>query len=317
MREQTDNKSLYKSYCDANTRVSIFESYHWLSALLEPEEWSVLLSFEKNGEVNAAWPVFKKSKLGIRKITIPALTPYIGPTIKYPSDLGQSKKTSYEKQLLNELIEQLPNSDELVFHSNPLFSNWLPFFWKGYSQTTRYTYTLPIQSYDSAIKRFKASLRRELKKAQKSLNTRPSSNFSSLHQIKLQDYSTKNMSLPYNEEYFLRIKQFVEETKQGCLHEAVNAEGKVIASMLFLWDSTYLYYHTGAVIPEFRNSGAMTLLMNIGIQLASEKQLQFNFEGSMVEGIERYFSSFGAVQTPYFRIEKTNNKLLKLLNAIR
>jgi lipid II:glycine glycyltransferase (peptidoglycan interpeptide bridge formation enzyme) len=317
MQPINKNKELYKAYCQLNKNITVFESFNWLNTLLKPNDWDVLLSFEKNGEVRAAWPIFHKSKFGIRKTTIPILTPYIGPIITYPSDLGKAKISSYEKQLLNELIKELPNVDESIFHTNPHFKNWLPFYWKGFKQTTRYTYTLPVQNFQETQKNFKSTLRRELKKAQKSLTLHSTQDYQTLHQIKVDDYNAKKISLPYNLSYFQKIQQFVEESNQGALFQARNSENLVVASMLFLWDEKYFYYHTGAVLPQFRNSGAMTLLMNKGIEMACEKNLQFNFEGSMVEGIERYFSSFGAFQTPYFRIEKTNNKLLKLFNALK
>ncbi len=37
----------------------------------------------------------------------------------------------------------------------------------------------------------------------------------------------------------------------------------------------------------------------------------------MILSIEKYFRSFGAVQKPYFTIEKINSKLLKLRNIIK
>ena len=39
----------------------------------------------------------------------------------------------------------------------------------------------------------------------------------------------------------------------------------------------------------------------------------FNFEGSMLPGVERYFRAFGGKQVPYFCLSKTNHPLLKLL----
>ena len=47
-------------------------------------------------------------------------------------------------------------------------------------------------------------------------------------------------------------------------------------------------------------------------KLAAEKGLQFNFEGSMVAAIERFFSAFGGTLTPYHHITHERSKLLKL-----
>ena len=82
---------------------------------------------------------------------------------------------------------------------------------------------------------------------------------------------------------------------------------------LLAWDADSAYYLAGAVDPKNKNTGAMSLLMWTAIQFSSGVTNQFNFEGGMVEPIERFFRSFGAKQTPYFEIRKTNSRLLKLL----
>ena len=39
--------------------------------------------------------------------------------------------------------------------------------------------------------------------------------------------------------------------------------------------------------------------------------------GSMIEDIEKFFRSFGAIPTPYSSITKNNNSKLKLINFVR
>ena len=73
-----------------------------------------------------------------------------------------------------------------------------------------------------------------------------------------------------------------------------------------------MHYLMGAADPGYHNSGAMSLLLWHGIQLASQKGLQFNFEGSMVPAIERFFSAFGGTLTPYHHITHERSKILKL-----
>jgi hypothetical protein len=36
----------------------------------------------------------------------------------------------------------------------------------------------------------------------------------------------------------------------------------------------------------------------------AERSDVFNFEGSMLPGVERFFREFGAIQTPYFTITR-------------
>jgi hypothetical protein len=53
------------------------------------------------------------------------------------------------------------------------------------------------------------------------------------------------------------------------------------------------------------------------IKFARSVTRQFNFEGSMIEPVERFFRAFGAVQTPYFQITKTNSRLLRLWQCLK
>jgi len=67
----------------------------------------------------------------------------------------------------------------------------------------------------------------------------------------------------------------------------------------------------GGGAPDLRNSGATSLCMWEAIQFAATVTKSFDFEGSMLETVERFFRAFGAKQTPYFAISKINSKLLK------
>ena len=53
------------------------------------------------------------------------------------------------------------------------------------------------------------------------------------------------------------------------------------------------------------------------IQFASTVTQRFDFEGSMMEPVEKFFRAFGATQTPYFSISKTPSRLLKTAIFLR
>jgi len=61
----------------------------------------------------------------------------------------------------------------------------------------------------------------------------------------------------------------------------------------------------------------MDLIQYESIKFALENNKQFDFEGSMLESIEKYFRSFGAVQKPYFQITKINSKILKVRECLQ
>ena len=92
-----------------------------------------------------------------------------------------------------------------------------------------------------------------------------------------------------------------------------NDKGLAVASVLLGWDAARVHYIAGALDPNFRSSGALSQLLWEGIKIASEKGLQFNFEGGMFESIEKYFRGFGAEPQPYFQMSKIDSKVLNLI----
>jgi hypothetical protein len=98
---------------------------------------------------------------------------------------------------------------------------------------------------------------------------------------------------------------------------AQDAQGRLHAAAYIVWDEQAAYYLMGGADPELRTSGATSLLMWEAIKFASTVTQTFDFEGSMIESIERFFRAFGAKQKRYFRVSKTNSLPLKMYQDVR
>jgi hypothetical protein len=61
-----------------------------------------------------------------------------------------------------------------------------------------------------------------------------------------------------------------------------------------------------------RTSGAASLCFWAAIKHAACTTGRFDFGGSMMKPVERFFRSFGATQIPYFCISKTPSLLLRM-----
>ncbi|MBL4586511.1 MAG: GNAT family N-acetyltransferase [Flavobacteriales bacterium] len=307
------NKQHFKNHCQAHPEIPLFLQYDWMEIAVKPEQWDVAL-VEAGNEIQAFMPYFKKRKLKFDIITVAPLTPYMGPWIHYPEGQKESTRLSYEKKLFDKLLAQLPKTDKFIQYFHPAITNWLPFYWKGFEQSTRYTYIIDdLTDVEKLYEDLQGNIRREISKAKKQLLIIESDEISTLHSLKEKDYSTKGEQLNYSKTYFENIHRKLTEKKCCKTWVAKDKNDKPVASLLLVWDADSAYYLAGAVDPTNRNTGAMSLLMWTAIQFSSGVTNAFNFEGSMVEPIERFFRSFGAKQTPYFEIRKTDSKLLKLL----
>jgi hypothetical protein len=89
------------------------------------------------------------------------------------------------------------------------------------------------------------------------------------------------------------------------------------AGIYVVWDEQSAYYLMGGGDPELRSSGATSLCMWEAIKFVSTKTKSFDFEGSMIERVERFFRAFGAIQTPYFSITKTDSRVFKIAQIAR
>ena len=125
------------------------------------------------------------------------------------------------------------------------------------------------------------------------------------------------MKIPYNFNFIKIIHDKCLENKACKLFFANDKTGKAIAAIFLIYDSKTVYYLMGGIDPEYKDLGGMNALMIEGIKFALETNRTFDFEGSMVENIEKYFRSFGSTQRPYFNIFKTNSNFLKTINYLK
>ena len=92
---------------------------------------------------------------------------------------------------------------------------------------------------------------------------------------------------------------------------ATDENGNNHAALLLVWDKHSAYYLIGGSDSNYRNSEAMSLLMWKAIEKASLMVDNFDFEGTMLESVERFIRGFGGEQTPYYQLVKSKPKWLK------
>ena len=309
------NKEKYIKLCEKESSISIFSQYWWLDIV--SNNWDVVL-VEKGGEVVASFPYTIRDIFIFKVSLLPQHTPKLGIWIKYPKNQKYTTKLSYEKEIFTNLIEELPEVDYFAQAFDPSITNWLAFYWKGYKQTTRYTYIIDDLSDMEKIKsNFRSNIKTDIKKAQKrDIYIEKNDNIEEFYQVASKTFSRQDLKMKYSLESLEKLYKECKKREQGQIFLARDKEGNIHAGAFLVWDSNSAYYLKGGGDPEYRNSGATSLLMWEMIQFASTVTKKFDFEGSMIEPIERFFRAFGAKQTPYFSIYKTKNRFIDLIYNI-
>jgi len=310
------NKEKYRKFCEKEKNIPIFSKDWWLDSVCGEANWDVVL-VEKGQEIFASLPYIKTKRTVFEMISMPKLTQTMGVYIKYPPKQKYYKRLSWEKDMMSKLIDGLPKVDTFSQNFDKSITNWLPFYWAGYEQTTRYTYVVENMTIEELEKNLETDIRRRRRKAYEAgVEVYESHDVEKFYELNTMTFKRQGREVPYSFDF---VKKLYESCK---LNDAVKMyfakyEGNIIAVNFLIYDENTVYYLMGGIHPDFKDLGGMDIVQFESIKFALESGRAFDFEGSMIESIEKYFRSFGAVQKPYFNITKTNSKLLQIRQVVK
>ena len=286
---------------------TLFQQPWWLDTVA-PGRWDVATSI-KGEEIRGRLPYLQTSKMGFTFSMLPPLTPRLGPWIQ-PSEGKYANRLSNEKRILDELIEGLPECDYFKQSFDYHIENWLPFYWAGFSQTTRYTYVLDdISDPEQVWEGIQGNIRREIKKARKQVSVEETGDIEELWNLHKLTFERQNSETNHSKEEVKRVADAATSRNSGKVFIARDNEEKPHAAIFVVWDQQSAFYLLGGADPELRNSGASSLLLWHAIQHVANKTQKFDFEGSMLKPIERFFRGFGARQKRYFHITRMSKRM--------
>jgi lipid II:glycine glycyltransferase (peptidoglycan interpeptide bridge formation enzyme) len=305
-------KNRYTHFCNHENSIPLFSQAWWLDATAGENNWDVVL-VEKGGEIYGSLPFCIRKKACLKLSSMPKVTQTIGPFIKYPRGQKYYKKLSWEKSILTKLIEQLPKVSYFNQNFHHSITNWLPFFWQGFSQSTRYSYQIKNISLDDLEKEFETDIRRRRTKAQKAgIAIVESTDIVKFYELNSKTFLRQNKKIPYSLSFVKKLYDTCCAHNSCKLYFARNIDGEIIAANFLVFDDNVVYYLMGGIEPRHKDIGGMDLVLYESIKFAISSDRVFDFEGSMIESIEKYFRSFGAIQVPYHNITKTNSNILKI-----
>lgn len=308
----------YRELCSKERGIPIFSQAWWLDAAVGPANWNAAI-VERNGEVVAAMPYAGRSRYGFVILNQPGLTQTLGPWLA-PIDGKLAAVLAQQKEWMDLLIQQLPRFDHFRQNWHYTNTNWLPFFWKGYQQTTRYTYVLPDLKDEAILwNGLQSNIRQAIRKASDRCNVRIRRDldveaFLDLNRLV---FERQGIKPGYSDDYVRALDTACRSQGAREILIAEDSDGRRHAGVYVIWDARSAYSIMVGGDPQLRSSGATSLCMWEAIRFAATVTQSFDFEGSMLEPIEHFYRSFGAVQKPYFSVSKTPSRVLSTVLFLR
>ncbi|MDR0796112.1 MAG: GNAT family N-acetyltransferase [Tannerella sp.] len=297
-------KEAYRKLCQTEESIPVFSRDWWLDTVCGTENWEVILIWEKN-TIQAAFPYYL---LRPHLISMPFYTQTMG--IWFPPFSDDTKYISvqeHRQSLCNQIIEQLKPYKSFWQNFHYEFTDWLPFYWNNYLQTTRYTYLLKSLDHpDRMWENMSQHTRRNIKKAVEKfhITVKQGIPIGEFMRVYAQTFERQNKKNTQDTKVLQRLIEVCRERKQGDLWGGYDPQGQLHAAVFIVWQKQSAYYLAGGGNQALRNSGAHSLVLWEAIQYAAGYSDVFDLEGSMIPGVERFFREFGGIQTPYFSIQK-------------
>lgn len=221
--------------------------------------------------------------------------------------INKSKKNTFYKKISQTISEYLLTLDYgLISISLPeYFTDMQPFIWGKYKVITRYTYHLDLsKDEDVLLQNMSKERRKNIRKAQKDNIV-----IKQLIDNNIENYSLivdtfLNQGIQPNEDVLKKIL-FEFSSLENSFSFIAYKNKLPIATTFCVYDKEKTYYLFGGYDKNHSHEGAGALCMWNSVLKSKELGVKtFDFEGSMIPSIEKYFRGFGGDVVPYFSVNK-------------
>jgi len=295
----------------------VFSQPWWLDVVCK--KWDVAIAY-KGEHITGTWAYPVEKKLGVTLMRTPKLTPYLGPVIHFPADLKESKADNFEHETVSELLKQLPKAKFWHLAMPPGMKQAGLFKNNNILSQVQQTFLLELfESEETLLANMKDTLRRNVRMAEDEVILTNSPEYlKDLYHFQKQTLSKKGKSIPFSYKEMQHIMKACLEHNSCALWVAKGKTDKKIHGIVWqVWDNKTSYYFMGAQNPNSNSNRSMSLLLWNTMREAKKMGIsQFDLEGSMDDGVERFFRNFGGDRVLYMVLMKNKSFIWRLKQMI-
>jgi len=312
----SETKKEYIKFCNENKKKQrIFHETWWLNSTCGRDSWDVAL-VKDNNRIIAAFPYYFKRLFGFKILIQPPLTQKLGFFFTSENDYNLQKNNQKKyREIISELIDQLPKFSYFnqFFYSEII--NWLPFFWKGFQQTSFYSYKIHDIRNKNILDLFSKGKIKDLSKANKNFDLRYNDispqEFYEHHKKSLKE---KKQTIFYKLETLEKIFFSISKNKSGFVISAIDKKtGEIAALLLTICDENDSYSIISSIAQKYKKYAPLTLLFYNSIIESKKYSKNYDFEGGMDMKLGDSFRHMGGEPVEYYNIKKTSSSILKVL----
>jgi lipid II:glycine glycyltransferase (peptidoglycan interpeptide bridge formation enzyme) len=298
-----------EKYIDYTLRhaVPLFFKPFWLDAFCA--DWKVVTGHYHEVLVFFVYNLEKKFKFKI--IRNPYLTPYSG--FLFTEKISEP---AHRCAVMNEILKQLPDFDELHLDLHPDCET--DYSSDDFVISTKRTNILSLPDMTEVYDGYKAALKRQIRKARNLVSVEERDDIGLFYKLYESTFEKQDKKAVTPFAALEKVWQLCKKMNCGRLLFARDHAGRVHAALLLTYDEETAYYLAGGTDAAFYGSGAMSLLMHSAIEISAlSGRKKFDFEGSMLPGVNRFFKNFNPDEKLYTSISRMDSMLLQMIKKIK
>lgn len=291
LRHNQINKQKWDALLDHSPQ-SLIYAYSWYLDSMSPN-WDALIG----GDYEAIFPLpWNKKLFGIKRVLKPRLCQQLG-LFSLENEVAVS--------LLEDFLKSIPDHfkaiDINLNEQNPCpqKNQWI--------SKKRVNMLLPLlPSYSELYSHYSEHHKRNLKKSIHA-NLVPVNNMTPDHFINSFLEQNKDKIKAFSNDQKKNLSQLINnsiESKAGIIRALSDEKGKLQSAVFLQNSKDRLYYLLPFSTEEGRRSAAMYSLMDQIFKEYAGSNKIFDFEGSSLPGVAKFYKGFGASETNYYQIIK-------------
>lgn len=295
----------------------VFGSKNWLQ--MYGAQLQVRGIYANDGQLIGGFHYLKTKRYGLTFIKLPPYTPHCGLFYKLQNSNPAARNTTV-KELTGLVADYFLGlkSSLCILAFSFRETDMQAFIWKNFKVVPNYTYQINLEkSIEEIYAAFDSKNRNTIAKARKQDLTLQ---VNSLNNEQLFSFFSQSLEQTGANVYKKELRSVFEATNgtASAFSFAALSGNTVVGLVYCVLDAETCYYLLGGTVKVNGVSGVNNLLLVSAIEEAKKRACKvFDFEGSMLIGVEKFFRAFGGELKPYYTVNKGRKWLEILLKFIK
>jgi hypothetical protein len=311
--------SLWDELVGASQEGTIFHTSDWVKTCGELSHKKPLFVgvFDQNTLLGGCSLYIRDLRFLTSATTVNSMTPFGGICMKRSESTKGKKQLAYRNSVMEAIRDHLKSHYDIVrLINSPGLVDIRPFKWDGWKSDVLFTNILSLDAatHDTTSRTVRSALKRA---AKNEIFVERGDDATLYYELLKRTFERQNLAVPVPESFFTGMFSMIESKKLGEMWCAKTQSGETISSIIVLWDNKSVHAWSAASNPEYRDTGAQTLLFSeICSNLCGKGFKEFNLMTGNMPQLTAFYSSYNPILTPYYSVERFTAKS-KIFLAIK